>query len=200
MCSRLFGVSLACALVLWATGLSAHPWQQAQQAAQGRGAQEANQARDPILANLQLRLQHTFQQEHLPTRLYYEEGVLMADYHTRHEKIHGLFKTGEESAQLSDMVVPAPEGLRLELQVEAGKFIGQAVRPQQLHAKYRTQTGKQIEWTTYLDQYWFQKANKTLLVNLSYGKQVKPQRIEKIVMAIRAYATSQGATEGQTMP
>ncbi len=147
------------------------------------------------LADIEAHLAQPLQREHLAV-LRTEDGILVQK-HLHNVKVHLTSKTGKEAPRLTNMVVPDADGVRLTLQVLSGHIVTQAVRPQDLHQHYRTQSGKRIELTTYLDQFWFKKANFTLLLNLDYGAQISRKQVDTIVAAVRNYATSQGGTEGR---
>jgi hypothetical protein len=180
-----------CIVPLYAGWPLAHAWAQATEHKIDRKSEALR------LTDLQAHLAQPLRQAHLAITLRTEDEIV-ADYHVHHTKMHLTFKTGKESPALTEMAAPNPDGIRLGLQVMAGQIVTQAVRPQHLHRRYRLQTGKRIEWTTYLDQFWFKRANVTLLLNLDYGTQVSRTQIDKIVTAIRAYAESHGSAEGET--
>ena len=146
--------------------------------------------------DLAAHLAEPLRRERLPILLRSEDGIV-ASRHINNTKVHLTDKTGKESARLTELAIPASDGMGLDLQVMAGKVVGQTVRPQDLRKRYRTQSGKMIEWNTFLDQFWFKKANVTLLLNLDYGTQVSRKQVDRIVAAVRSYAESHGATEGQ---
>ncbi len=136
-----------------------------------------------LLKKLALRVGGALRHEHLLMKPFHdEEGGGATEYHARPEKLHIPDRNGK--SHLYEMVVPAADGLHLTLQLQDGKVVTAAVRPQELPNQYRTQAGPTVKWTTHLDSFWLDTAHVTLLVNLDYGKKVKPEVVSKIVAIV----------------
>jgi hypothetical protein len=193
MFRQLCVVGIACTVALCGCWPLAHTRAQTLPAPKPTIGRETNAFR---MEDLAAQLAGPLRREHLPTLLRSEDGIV-ATRHINYTKVHLTDKTGKESAHLTEVAIPASDGMCLDLQFLAGKVLGQAVRPQDLRKRYRTQSEKRIEWNTHLDQFWFKKANGTLLLNFDYGTQVNRKQVDRIVAAVRSYAVSHGAIEGQ---
>lgn len=123
------------------------------------------------LQKIKTKVEKIFDKHKVEIAITLESNRLIARFHTDKFMLHTIHKTGYISPKVYEQEGPNYDGILLDVSLRDGKYVGQAVIPQELN---------QIYWKTYINAYPINKEKQYLWLALSYGSRTNKELIKEI--------------------